>query len=98
MVVSQKKSLLSCGQPKKILFILSLNEKNPFCLVDDEKIFFEEAEKGRKKGGVQFPSRLWVKLKKKDFLSEKCPKQPEKAKKHVKKERLLTLLFRMSEW
>ena len=72
--------------------------KNPFCLADGEKICFEEHEKRRKKGGVQLPSRSYVEQYEKDFFGEKCPKQPEKAKKHAKKERLSTLLFRVSEW
>ena len=71
--------------------------KNPFRLAGGEKIFFEEPEKKRKKGGEQVPSRPYIKQYEKDFFSEKCPKQPEKAKKHAKKERLPTLLFRISE-
>ena len=59
--------------------------KNPFRLAGGEKIFFEEPEKKRKKGGEQVPSRPYVEQYEKDFFSEKCPKQPEKAKKHAKR-------------
>jgi hypothetical protein len=55
-------------------------------------------KRGEKRAGEQVPSRPYVKQYEKDFFSEKCPKQPEKAKKYAKKERLPTLLFRMSEW
>ena len=71
--------------------------KKSFCIIRGEKIFFEEPEKKRKKGGEQVPSRPYVEQYEKDFFSEKCPKQPEKAKKHTKKECFDTLLFRMFE-
>ena len=48
--------------------------KNPFRLAGGEKIFFEEAEERRKKGGVQLPFRPYVEQYEKDFFGEKYPK------------------------
>lgn len=59
--------------------------KNPFCLADGEKICFEEHEKRRKKGGVQLPSRPYVKHYEKDFFQRKMPKTARKSEKTRKK-------------
>ena len=94
--------------PPKNPYRMVVRQKNPFRIIvkrkksflscGQRKNIFEEPEKRRKKGGEQVPSRPCVKQYEKDFFSEKCPKQPEKAKKYAKKERRQTLLFRMSEW
>lgn len=95
VLLNTVKILFVFSYPRKILFVWWSGKKNPFRIVvkrkksflscGQRKNIFEEPEKRRKKGGVQLPSRSYVEQYEKDFFGEKCPKQPEKAKKHAKR-------------
>ena len=70
-----------------------VRQKNPFRLAGGEKIFFEEPEKRRKKGGEQLPSRPYVEQYEKDFFAKNARNSPKKRKNTQKRSVYLRSFF-----